>query len=73
MKQKFSLLLFTTIFILMGGLITISLSSCDNFLNGADVKKEIEEAIAYNNAQECTVVVRTEAGMGEFLGSVERT
>ncbi len=73
MKQKFSLLLFTTIFILMGGLITISLSSCDNFLNGADVKKEIEEAIAYNNAQECTVVFRTEAGMGEFLGSVERT
>lgn len=41
-------------------------------MNGGDTRKEIEDAIAYNNAQECTVVFRADAGTGEFLGSVER-
>ncbi len=33
------------------------LSSCDNFLEGADVKAQIEDAIAYNNAQSYTIKI----------------
>ena len=47
------------------------LSSCDNFLEGADVKAQIEDAIAYNNATsykikidypESSGVIRSPAG-----------
>ena len=73
MRKQFSSFLFITILLLGGGLAATGLVSCDNFLNGADVKKEIEEAIAYNNALECTVIFRADSGTGEFLGSLERT
>ena len=72
MRRKLSSFLTCCIFLIVGG-VTTSLTSCENFLNGADVKKEIEDAIAYNNAQECTVVFRADSDIGEFLGSVERT
>ena len=65
MKNKISSFFLITILLL--------LISCENFMNGEDTRKEIEDAIAYNNAQECTVVFRADAGTGEFLGSVERT
>lgn len=73
MKNKISSFFLITILLLGGGLAAIGLTSCENFMNGGDTRKEIEDAIAYNNAQECTVVFRADAGTGEFLGSVERT
>lgn len=61
-------------FILITFLLLTTLSSCENFLkNGQDVKDEVLDAIAYNNAQECTVVFRADAETGVFLGSYERT
>lgn len=33
------------------------LAGCDNFLEGADVKAQIEDAIAYNNAQSYTIKI----------------
>ena len=73
MKKHLFNYLKTTILLLGGGLAALtSLASCDSFLNSSQVKKEIEDAIAYNNAQQCTVILRAEAGTGEFLGSVER-
>lgn len=57
-----------------GGLAALTLfASCENFLKSTNVRDEILDVIAYNNAQQCTVVFRAEAGTGEFLGSVERT
>ena len=73
MKTRLSSFLLITILLLEWGLAAIGLTSCENFMNGGDTRKEIEDAIAYNNAQECTVVFRADAGTGEFLGSVERT
>ena len=57
-----------------GGLAALTgFASCDNFLkNGEDVRKEVEDVIAYNNAQECNVVFQTASNMGSFLGSLER-
>ena len=42
-------------------------SSCDNFLKANDVSQEIKEAIAYNNAEACTIVLKADPEMGEFL------
>ena len=67
-KTKWIAILTCTVLILS----PILFISCENFLNGGDIKNEIEETIAYNNAQECTVVFRADSGTGEFLGSVER-
>ena len=64
----------TTILLLGGGLLALTaFASCDNFLKGAEIKDEILDTIAYNNAQQCTVVFRADSDKGEFLGSVERT
>ena len=49
------------------------LTSCDNFLkNGQDVKNEVLDTIAYNNAPSCTVNFSDE-GMGQFLGNKKET
>lgn len=57
-----------------GGLLALTLfASCDNFLkNGQEVKDEVLDAIAYNNAPSCTVSFSAE-GMGEFLGNKKET
>lgn len=56
--------LFTTMLLLGGLFAAAGLTSCDNFLNGGDVKQEIEDAIAYNNAKEITVLIQPEEGTG---------
>ena len=45
------------------------MTSCENFLKGGQVAKEIEEAIAYNNAKEITVLIQSDAGKGTTLPS----
>ncbi len=45
----------------------ILFASCDNFLNGDLIKTEIEQAIAYNNAKEITVLLQPEEGTGSTL------
>lgn len=73
MKHRLSLLK-TTLLLIGGGLVALtSFTSCDNFMKSGQVRDEILDAIAYNNAQQCTVVFRADALTGEFLGSVERT
>ena len=68
MKNRSFRTLFSTIFLLGGGLLAIAgLTSCENFLNGGDVKQEIEDAIAYNNAKELTVLVSANEGTGSTL------
>ena len=58
---------------IMGGLLfCFALTSCENFMKGQDIRQEIEDTIAYNNAQECTIVFRSDIKYGEFLGSQER-
>ena len=59
-----------SLIILAGGLL---FTSCENFMNTEDVRKEIQDAIAYNNALSCDIIFRMNADVGEFLGSVDRT
>ena len=62
--------LFSTILLLGGGLFAAAgLTSCENFLNGEDIKKQIEEEIAYNNAKEISVLVQAQEGTGSTVPS----
>lgn len=70
----------TIILLFLGGLLALTaLSSCDNFLkNGQDLRQEIEDVIAYNNAASCSIIFRMDntdgkPAVGEFIGSTERT
>ncbi len=59
-----------TILLLGGGLFAAAgLASCENFLDGGDVKREIEDAIAYNNAKQLTVLLSAQEGTGSTLPS----
>lgn len=53
----------------MGGacivIATLLLSSCENFLKGAEVKEEIEYAIAYNNAKQINLKISCKEEMGK--------
>ena len=53
--------------------ILFTLTSCENFLTGGKVKKEIEDAIAYNNAPSVTVYLKSDAAFGEFLSDGEKS
>ena len=56
-----------------GGLVvSIALTSCENFLDGNNVKDEIIKEIEYNNAPECTVLLKTQAEIGEFYPEGEK-
>ena len=64
----------TTILLLGGGLVALtSLASCDNFLNAGQVKREIEESIAYNNAPASNVRLKSDDKQGEFLSDGEKS
>ena len=74
MKKHFYNRLATTILLLGGGLVALTgLTSCENFLNGGGVRKEIEEVIAYNNAQSVTVYLKSDTEQGEFLSDGEKS
>ena len=72
MKHRLSLLK-TTLLLIGGGLAALTVfASCENFLKGGQVRDEILDAIAYNNAPECTVNFSDE-GMGSFLVNKKET
>ncbi len=58
-----------------GVLLCLSLSllaSCENFLNGSETKQQLDEAIAYANAKECTIFIKTNPDYGTFLSEGEK-
>ena len=64
----------TTILLLGGGLASLtSLASCDNFLNASQVKQDIVDSIAYNNAPSVLVYLKSDAEFGEFLSDGEKS
>ena len=74
MKKHFFNQLKITILLLGGGLAVLAgLASCNNFLNAGDVKKEIQDAIAYNNAKEITVLIQSQEGTGSTVPSGNHT
>ncbi len=63
-----------TILLLGGGLVAaLMFTSCENFLNGAGIKNQIEEQIAYANATECVFVVKSDETQGSFLSSGDKS
>lgn len=72
--NKIKSLFLNIIFLLGGSLITlIALTSCENFLVGAEVRKEIEENIAYNNAKDINVLIMPEIGTGTIVQNTNYT
>lgn len=67
--KKFSLMSFLPFFALVFCFVLVG---CENFMDSADIRKEVEDAIAYNNAASCNVIFRTDIEKGEFLGSTDR-
>ena len=61
----------------LGGVLTcivsLVITSCDNFLSGGDVKAEIEQAIAYKNAKEISALIQPEVGTGITVPSGDYT
>lgn len=51
----------------------ILLSSCDNFMKSGDISREIKDAISYNNAAACTITLKAEQEMGEFVTGTQLT
>ena len=61
--------------VLLSGLAIVVLtlfSSCENFLKGNDVKSQLEELIAYENALTHQLIVRSVPAMGSFLSEGEK-
>lgn len=50
--------------VLAGALFCFVLGSCENFLAGGNVRKEIEDAIAEANAQKINIIVSADEGTG---------
>ena len=50
---------FRNTMLLLGGLLVLAFTSCKNFLNANETKRQIEETIAYANAKECTIFIKT--------------
>ncbi len=74
MKKTFSKFLST----LLGGvLLCVIFSACDNFMRAGDIRKEVEAAIEYNNAQSCTVNFSSldakNNDVGSFLTGSQKT
>ncbi len=70
MKNRLFNHLSVTLLLIGGGFFSItSLASCDNFLHAGEVKKEIQDAIAYNNAKEITVLIQSQEGTGSTVPS----
>ena len=73
MKLKNKSFLITTILLLGGGLTALTgLTSCKNFLNSANVAQEIQDSIAYANAQSCKLYLKSDPAMGSFLAGSEK-
>ena len=51
-------------YLIFGFLICLGFTSCENFMKSTEVKKEIIEAIDYNNAKSISVLVQSEPGEG---------
>ncbi len=61
-KSLFTILGWTLFFI-------VFLSSCENFLKGGEIKREIQETIAFNNAKEIEVLIQAKANEGTTVPS----
>ncbi len=62
-----------TIFLLGTGLFALGcLTSCENFLTGDEIKNIIEDSITYANADECTLIIKSDPAYGSFLSEGEK-
>ena len=68
--------LFTSLHKIGGGFVLciaiFLFTSCENFLKSQDVKQQIEDAIAYNNAMSSTLIFRAANNEVDFLTGNEK-
>ena len=64
---------FTFLFFLLTVLLAVTtLTSCENFLHGEQVKQDLIDYIAYCNAKECTLYISQDSSTGVFLSSAKQ-
>ena len=61
---RHSIMMLISLMVFISGIL---LSSCDNFMKSGDVSREIKDAISYNNAAACTITLKAEQEMENFL------
>ena len=69
LNEIFRNFLLITILLLGGGLLV----SCDSILDGNEFKEKLEKDIAYANAKECTLAVKSDSQYGSFLSDGEKS
>lgn len=72
MNKKSRLTVIKKLFIILGGGICVILLSCENFLDGSNFQSQLEKDIAYAEAKECTVIIKSDAAYGSFLSEGEK-
>ncbi|MBR5400957.1 MAG: hypothetical protein IK102_04010 [Treponema sp.] len=60
-----------SLFILAGALLFL-LTSCENFMNGSNIREELDRTIEQANAKSVTIVVSQDTTMGSFLSSGDK-
>ena len=68
MKKSFPSFIKTLLF---NVLFCIAFTSCQNFMKGSEIRDEITDIIKYNNTPSCTIILKSENTMGEFLAQKE--
>ena len=72
MKKHLFSSLVKTIFLVWVGFVVLTLSSCENFMQGADVRSQLDKAVSFANAKNCSLFISQETEMGTFLSSGEK-
>ncbi len=57
----------------LGISVLMALTSCQNFIRGEEVKNQILDTIAYNNAPSVTVLLKTDPEYGDFFSDGEKS
>ena len=73
MKKLFNYALKITNCLFLSLCLSLLLASCENFMDGGEVKQQLDAEIAYANAEECTLIVKSESEKGYFLSEGEKT
>lgn len=73
MKQRLFYFFRMTVFSLCILTVQLALAACENFLEGESARNAVIESINRNNAQDCTVLVKSDDAYGSFISSGEKT
>lgn len=72
MKNRYLKFLRTLLQLGLAAFVLTFFTGCENFMRGSNVKQELEEIIAYENALTHQLIIRSDPAMGSFLSEGEK-